>query len=155
MRRCWSAWACSAALVGVAGCGSARPASPAAVSAGWRANSTQLVRQLMGDIATAGVGGTTPSAAAEALRNTSDLYALLVAYSDLGGCGQMVRSVAAPANVARAFAPACRHLERASTLFARATQRSDPAALVSATREIGLARPSLVRAMLAIRRGSP
>jgi hypothetical protein len=109
----------------------------------------------MGDIATAGVGGMTPSAAAEALRNTSDLYALLVAYSDLGGCGQMVRSVAAPANVARAFAPACRHLERASTLFARATKRSDPAALVSATREIGLARPSLVRAMLAIRRGSP
>jgi hypothetical protein len=105
-------------------------------------------------IATAAVGGTTRASAAKALRNTSDLYALLVAYSDLGGCRQMVSSAAAPADVARTFGPACRHLERASALFARATQRSDPAALVLATHEIGLAQPALVRAMLAIRRGS-
>jgi hypothetical protein len=109
------------------------------------------VQQLRVDIATAAVGGTTSDEAANALRNTSDLYALLVAYSDLGGCSEIVRSAAAPARVARALAPACRHLERASALFARATQRSDPAALVSATHEIGLAQPSLVRAMLAIR----
>ncbi len=153
MRRCWSAWACSAALIGAAGCGAARPAPPA-VSEAWRANASQLVQQLRVDIATAAVGGTTRASAAKALRNTSDLYALLVAYSDLGGCRQMVSSAAAPANVARTFGPACRHLERASALFARATQRSDPAALVLATHEIGLAQPALVRAMLAIRRGS-
>jgi hypothetical protein len=154
MRRCWSGWACSALLVAAAGCGAARPAPPV-VSADWQANAGQVVQQLRVDIAAAAVGGTTTGAAAEALRDTSHLYALLVAYSDLGGCRQMVSSVAAPARVARAFAPACRHLERASALFSRATQRSDPDALVRATHEIGLAEPSLVRAMLAIRRGSP
>ncbi|MGN6800151.1 MAG: hypothetical protein ACTHKS_18600 [Gaiellaceae bacterium] len=120
----------------------------------WQANARQLVQQLRVDISTASVGGTTNVAAAKALRNTSDLYALLVAYSDLGGCRQMVSSTGTPARVAGAFAPACRHLERAAALFARATQHSDPAALVRATHEIGLAEPALVRAMLAIRRGS-
>ena len=152
MRRCWSAWACSAALIGVAGCGAARPAPPV-VSADWEANASQVVQQLRVDIATASVGGTTTIAAAKALQNTSDLYALLVAYSDLGGCREMVLSAAAPARVARAIAPACRHLELASALFARATQHSDPAALVRATHEIALAQPALVRAMLAIRNG--
>jgi hypothetical protein len=152
MRRCWSAWACSAALVCAAGCGAARPAPPV-VAADWQANARQVVQQLRVDIATAAVGGTTEVAAGKALRDTSDLYALLVAYSDLGGCRQMVSSAAAPARVARALVPACRHLERASALFARATQRSDPAALVGATHEVGLAQPSLVRAMLAIRDG--
>jgi hypothetical protein len=111
------------------------------------------VQQLRVDIATAAVGGTTTVAAAKALRDTSDLYALLVAYSDLGGCRQMVSSAAPPPRVARVLAPACRHLERASALFAQATQRSDPAALVRASHEIGLAQPALVRAMLAIREG--
>ena len=151
MRRCWSAWACSAALVGVAGCGTARPAPPV-VASEWRANVLQVAQQLRVDIATAAVGGTSPKAAATALRNTSDLYALLVAYSDLGGCHQMVRSASPPLRVARAFAPACGHLERAAALFARATQHSDPAALVRATHETGLAQPGLVRAMLAIRK---
>ena len=153
MRRCWSAWACSAALIGVAGCGAARPAPPA-VSADWQANARQVVQQLRVDIATAAVGGTTTDDAAKALHNTSDLYALLVAYSDLGGCRQMVRSASPPARVTRALSPACRHLERAAALFGHATQRSDPAALVRATHEAGLAEPALVRAMLAIRRGS-
>jgi hypothetical protein len=152
MRRCWSAWVCSAALLGAAGCGSVRPAPPV-VSARWQANARQLVQQLRVDIATAAVGGTTSAAAAKALRDTSDLYALLVAYSDLGGCRQMVSSAGSPARVTRVLAPACRHLEHASALFARATQRSDPAALVRATHEIGLAEPALVRAMVAIREG--
>jgi hypothetical protein len=111
------------------------------------------VQQLRVDIDTAGVGGRTRPAAAKALRDTSDLYALLVAYSDLGGCREMVTAAEPPARVARVFAPACDHLQRAAALFSRATQHSDPAALVRATREAGLAQPSLVRAMLAIRRG--
>jgi hypothetical protein len=152
MRRCWSVWASSAALLGAAGCGSARPAAPV-VSDTWRANARQVVQQLRGDIATADVGGTTRLAAAKALRDTSDLDALLLAYSDLGGCRGMVSAAEPPARVARVFAPACDHLQRAADLFARATQRSDAAALVRATRETGLAQPSLVRAMLAIREG--
>jgi hypothetical protein len=120
----------------------------------WRANARQVVQQLRVDIATAAVGGTTTADAAKALRDTSDLYALLVAYSDLGGCRQMVSSAGPPARVARVLVPACRHLERASELFARATQRSEPGTLVRAAHEIGLAQPALVRAMLAIRNGS-
>jgi hypothetical protein len=120
----------------------------------WRANARQVVQQLRVDIATAAVGGTTTADAAKALRDTSDLYALLVAYSDLGGCRQMVSSAGPPARVARVLVPACRHLARASELFARATQRSEPGALVRAAHEIGLAQPALVRAMLAIRNGS-
>jgi hypothetical protein len=152
MRRCWSAWACSAALLAAAGCGTARPAPPVA-PADWQANARQLVRQLRVDIATAAIGGTTHAAAAKALRDTSDLYALLVAYSDLGGCRAMVSATTPPAHVAGAFAPACDHLQRAASLFARAAQHSDAAALVRATREVSLAQPALVRAMLAIRRG--
>jgi hypothetical protein len=153
MRRCWSAWACSAALVCAAGCGATRRPPPV-VPVDWRANARQVVQQLRVDIATAAVGGTTTADAAKALRDTSDLYALLVAYSDLGGCRQMVSSAGPPARVARVLVPACRHLERASALFARATQRSEPGALVRAAHEIGLAQPALVRAMLAIRNGS-
>ena len=152
MRRCWSAWACSAAVVGAAGCGAARPAKPV-VSAEWRTNAQQVVQQLRVDISTASVGGSTRTEAAKALRDTSDLYALLVAYSDLGGCREMVTAAQPPTRVARAFAPACDHLQRAAELFSRATQRSDATALVRATRETGLAQPSLVRAMLAIRKG--
>ena len=153
MRRCWSAWACSAALVGAAGCGAARPAPPV-VSAEWRANARQVVQQLRVDIATAAVGGTTTDAAATALRNTSDLYALLVAYSDLGGCRQMVSSAAPPSRVARALRarvsaissarPPCSHGRRSTPIRRRSSARP--------TRS-GLAQPALVRAMLAIRKG--
>jgi hypothetical protein len=139
-------------LVGAAGCGAARPAPPV-VSTEWQANARQVVQQLRVDIAAAAVGGTTNRAAAKALRDTSDLYALLVAYSDLAGCRQMVSSAAPPARVSRILVRACRHLERASALFSRATQRADPASLVEARHEVALAQPALVRAMLAIRNG--
>jgi len=109
------------------------------------------VQQLRVDIATAAVGGMTREGAARALRDTSHLYALLVAYSDLGGCREMVAAATPPTRVARAFAPACDHLQRAAALFARAAQHSDPAALVRAGRETDLALPGLVRVMLAIR----
>ena len=51
-----------------------------------------------------------------------------------------------------AFEPACVRLQRAASLFAQATQRSRPGALVQATREMRLAQPQLVRAMLEIGR---
>jgi hypothetical protein len=142
-----------AALLVVAGCGTgarstARPADE------WRANTQQVVRQLNVDIASASIGGTTRAAAARALADTSDLYALLVAYSDLGGCRSMVSAVAPPNGVVAALMPACTHLQRAAALFARAAQGNDPGALVRATREAALAQPLLVRAMAAIHRAS-
>ena len=151
MRRCWSVWACSAALLPASGCGASQPAKPV-VSAYWRANARGVVQQLRVDISMASIGGTTRSSAAGALRDMSDLYALLVAYSDLGGCREMVTAAQPPSRVARLFAPACDHLQRAASLFSRAARQSDPSALVRATREAGLAQPALVRAMLAIRR---
>src|SRR5256885_13924057 len=95
MRRCWSAWACSAALVGAAGCGAARPAPPV-VAADWQANARQVVQQLPVDIATAAGGGTGEGAAGKALRDTSDLYALLVPYPGPGGRPPMGSSAAPP-----------------------------------------------------------
>lgn len=140
-----------AALFFVAGgCGgrSAPPAPPA----DWRANARQVVEQLDVDIAAAAVGGTTRAAAAKALTDTSSLYALLVAYSDLGGCRAMVSAAGPPTPVVAALLPACTRLQRAASLFARAAQANDARALVRATREAARAQPLLVRAMLAIRR---
>jgi hypothetical protein len=152
MRRCWSAWACSAALC-ASGCGAARvPPAATAPAAQWRANARQVVEQLQVDIAAASIAGSTRADAERALASTSDLYGLLVAYSDLDGCHAMVDATSAPDRVVGAFQPACVHLQRAAALFARATQRSEPEALVRATRETRLAQPQLVRAMLEIRR---
>jgi hypothetical protein len=139
-------------VVATTACGGTATVAPAPPSSEWRANAVQVVQQLRVDIAAAGVAGSTRTAARHALADTSDLYALLVAYSDLGGCRAMVNAASAPARVVAALEPACGHLQRASALFARAAQGSDPGALVRATRETGLAQPQLVRAMLAIRR---
>jgi hypothetical protein len=152
MRRCWSVWACSA-VVCVSGCGAARvPPVATPPTATWRSNARQVVEQLRVDIATAAVAGSTRADAERALRSTSDLYALLVAYSDLDGCHAMVNATAAPDRVIGAFQPLCVRLQRAAALFARATQRSEPAALVEATRETRVAQPQLVRVMLEIGR---
>jgi hypothetical protein len=87
------------------------------------------------------------------LRDTSDLYALLVAYSDLGGCRAMVSATTPQVGRAPGLARACSNLQRSASAVARAARHSDAAALVRATREVSLAQPALVRAMLAIRRG--
>jgi hypothetical protein len=141
----------AASCLAAAGCGNG--ASPTAQRpTDWRPNARQVVQQLNVDIAAASIGGTTRSAAAQALGDVSDLYALLVAYSDLGGCRSMVSAAAPPPRVVAALEPACTHLQRAAALFARAAQGTDPAALVRATEQTVLARPHLVRALVAIRR---
>jgi hypothetical protein len=148
----WRETAAAAVLAAtVAACGSTgtRPAQP---PARWEANARQVVEQLRGDVAAAEIGGTTRAGAAKALADVSDLYGLLVAYSDLGGCRAMVGATGAPPPVVAAFDPVCTHLQRAAALFEVAARRSDPAALVRAGREVGLAQPPLVRALLAIRR---
>jgi len=136
----------------VAACG-VRTTTPPAQAAEWRANARQVVQELQADIAAAAAGGTTRASAARALANLSDMYGLLVAYSDLGGCRAMVGGTGAPPRVASALGSACTHLQRAAALFARAARRTDPAALAQATRESALAEPQLVRALLAVQRG--
>ena len=134
-----------------AACGSGQARTTAATRE-WRANATGALAQLQQDIAATALGGTTRADAARALANTSDLFGLLVAYSDLGGCRAMIVATTAPLPVANDLARPCGHLERAAALFTRATVHSDPDALVRAGREARLAQPQLIRALAELRR---
>jgi hypothetical protein len=149
----WRATVAAALLAAtVAACGGPGAPPPPTPPAQWQANARQVVEQLRGDLAAARIGGTTRAAAAQALADVSDLYGLLDAYSDLRGCRGMVGATGAPPRIVAAFDPVCAHLQRAAALFGVAARRNDAAALVRAGREVGLAQPHLVRAMLAIRR---
>lgn len=145
----------AAAILFAAGCGGKDVARDAAAPAQpWQANARGVLVQLRLDVSAAEAGGaTTRREAARALADTSELYGLLVAYSDLGGCRRMAAGAGAPPPVARALALPCGHLQRAAALFARAAAGSDPEALVEAAREVRLAQPQLVEASLALRRG--
>ena len=134
-----------------AACGSGQTKTTAAARE-WRANATGALTQLQQDVAATSVGGTTRADAARALANTSDLFGLLVAYSDLGGCRAMIVATTAPPPIALSLARPCAHLERAAALFTRATIHSDPAALVSAGREARLAQPQIVSALADLHR---
>jgi hypothetical protein len=136
-------------VLAAVGCGGRTAAPPPAPERLWRANLASVVRQLRVDVREAAVAGTTRADAVRALADTSDLYALLTAYSDLGGCRAMVAATEAPRRATRPFQQACGHLQRASQLFARAATNDDPRALLRATAEVRSAQPELVRAALA------
>jgi hypothetical protein len=144
------------AALALAACGgtahsTARPANGPA----WPSNLAILIAQLRNDVALTSVAGETRADARAALESDSNLYALLVAYDDFGVCRGMVASTASDARAARvttALTSACRHLERASALFTRATTKGEPAALLAAGLEARRASPWLVRASLELRR---
>jgi hypothetical protein len=143
-------------LLGVAAlicsaCGSGQARTTTATRE-WRANARGALIQLKQDVDATDVGGTTRRDAARALANTSDLFGLLVAYSDLGGCRAMIAATAAPAPVAAQLAVPCGHLQRAASLFTRATVHSDADALVRAGREARRAEPELVHSLVVLRR---
>jgi hypothetical protein len=121
----------------------------------WPSNLGILIAQLRNDVALTSLAGGTRAAAKSALESDSSLYALLVAYDDFGVCRGMVAATAADARAARvtsALTAACKHLERASSLFTRATTNGDPASLLVAGREARRASPWLVRASLELER---
>jgi hypothetical protein len=118
----------------------------------WRPNATILLRQLQSDIDTLSSLAQTRTAAARALSDTSELFVLIVAYSDLGGCRSMAAATAAPLRVVASLSRPCGHLERASRLFTRAASQIDARALVQARSEARRAQPQIVEAMLALRR---
>ena len=130
-----------------AGCG-AKPAPGGA----WRANARQVVTQLRADIASVETVGPTEGAARAQLANVSDLFGLLLAYTDLSGCSTMMQSTGAPPRVARELARPCGKLERAATLFVQANTHRDPSALVAATKAAASAQPDLVKAAAIISR---
>jgi hypothetical protein len=147
-----------AAVVVAAGCGrSAEPSpssSPKALLREWKANVAVVIQQLRSDVDVTQVAGTTSASAHAALRNESDVYALLVAYTDLGGCHRMVvaagTSTPATERVDRLLASACGHAERASSYFTRAVRTGSGGALLAGAREARRSLPALVRAAAAL-----
>lgn len=147
-----------AAVVALAACGGSGAGSPRSVSSihEWAANVAIVIHQLRSDVDATQLAGVTRASARDALQNESDVYVLLVAYTDLAGCRSMVvaAGTATPATerVDRFLASACTHAVRASALFTRAIRSHSGAALLAAATEAGLAQPSLVRAAVALGR---
>ena len=141
-----------AAFLGLlAGCGgTSAPAGSAQGDRQWVANAGGVIDELERDVLLAGNGGGTYAAAAAALRNESNLYTVLVAYSDFGGCDHMLSAAGTPtaryAKVERAIAASCVLLQRAAALFTQAASTHDAHALLAATRTTLEASPLLVRA---------
>jgi hypothetical protein len=143
-----------AVAVFAAGCGAK---APPPIDREWTANARGVVAQLREDVVA--VSGYDRLAAARAgLRDESQLYGLLVAYTDFGGCRHMVAAVGvAPrrlAGVARSLRAACLHLQRAARLFTRAVAQHAPPLLVKATLEAEAAVLSLNAAALELGRGT-
>ncbi len=136
----------------VVGCGTS-PKRPR--PAEWPAGAAVVIKQLRGDVL-AVAGADRVPAARHALTDESQLYGLLVAFSDVAGCRHMVSSLGTrPSGFALAnglLARACGPLQRAAALFTRATTRTDPRALVAAVRQADAALTLLDQARLALSR---
>jgi hypothetical protein len=121
----------------------------------WVSNARGVVEQLRGDVIAVS-GFDRVGAARAGLEDDSQLYGLLVAYTDFGGCRHMTAAVGvAPAGrvrVVQLLERACTHLRRADVLFTRAVARTEPRLLVAATREAVAAVPPLDAADLALAR---
>ena len=134
------------------GCGS-RAAAP--VDREWIANARGVVTQLRQDVvAVAGLDG--EPAARRALHDDSQLYGLLVSYTDFGGCRHMVAALGTEpprrAGAVHELDRACSSLDAAEGLFTRAIARNDPRLLVRATASAVRSLAPLDRAQLALRR---
>ncbi len=148
IRRCGAVLA----VLVLVGCGTSHRRPPAGE---WPTGAAVVIRQLRGDVL-AVVGADRVPAARHALADESQLYGLLVAFSDVAGCRHMVSSLGTRpgrfALASRLLARACRPLERAALLFTRATTRTEPQALVAAVHQADAALALLDRARLALGR---
>ena len=157
MRVASCALGATAAAVILAACGGGASRVPRSAASEWAANAAGVIDQLRADTVAASDADNISSARA-ALLDESRLYGLLVAYSDFGGCRHMVSTVGEPPPGFRpvdvTLSRACASLQRAAALFTRAASRSDPPALVAASRAVHAAAPLLVRAELELRSAS-
>jgi hypothetical protein len=144
------------AVAALAGCGG--PTGPAHAGGGsvdreWVDNATGVIDQLNGDVSAAEPARPGLAGARRSLADLSELYGLLVAYADFGGCTKMVSGIGrAPpqfAVVVHRLGPACSRFERAAALFTRAASGHDAYALLAASREVKAGQGLLYRAMLA------
>jgi hypothetical protein len=119
----------------------------------WVQNANGVIDQLNADVSSAALAGTGLAGARRSLRDLSDLYALLVAYTDFGGCSRMVSGIGeAPPRYARVvprLEHACSGFEDAAALFTRAASAHDARALLAASKEVKAAASLLYRATLA------
>ena len=145
-----------AAVLALTACGQTVATSPPSRTSlrEWSANVAIVIHQLRSDVAATEVAGETRASARAALRNESDVYVLLVAYTDLAGCHRMVvaagTSTPATQRVDRLLASACGHTERASSFFTRAIRARSGAALLAGAIEARRALPVLIRASVAL-----
>jgi uncharacterized lipoprotein NlpE involved in copper resistance len=139
-------------VLALAGCGS-RATAPS--DREWTANARGVAQQLHGDVVAVS-GLDRVHAARRALHDDSQMYGLLVSYTDFGGCRHMVAALGVePARFHAAqqlLAHACVDLQTADALFTRAVRRDDSALLVRATAAAVRALSSLDRAQLALQR---
>jgi hypothetical protein len=155
-----AAWPVALLLVGVlvVGCGSGSdartPSSRPSLEPGLLGAARQLVSTLQKDVLLSVYGGANVATARRAVLNSSDLYAMVLAYTDFGGCGKVVKSFGQPGPAARpaiaAIGSACTQLERAAAIFRRAMKSNSPQVLVAATRASLAAEPLLLRAKAAL-----
>jgi hypothetical protein len=137
-----------------AGCGRASSRAESS-SREWVANARGVVDQLRGEIVSVS-GFDEVVAARKGLRDDSQLYGLLVAYTDFGGCRHMAAATGVEppgrARVVVLLDRACAHLERADALFTRAVAHMAPRLLVGATHQAVAAVPLLDAAALELAR---
>jgi hypothetical protein len=133
----------------LAGCGSGGGSTDVS-DRQYSANAAGLIDQLHGDLVTSSAAVGDIGDARRVLGRPSDLYSLLMAYGDFGGCRTMLRNAGEAGSrfgrVETTLESACRYLERGSRLFQTAATRSDAAALLAAARTSLLATPLLIRA---------
>jgi hypothetical protein len=138
-------------VVALVGCGSHASSTP---EREWRANAQGVVQQLRRDVVSVADLDRAP-AARTALQDDSQLYGLLVSYTDFGGCAHMVAALGAEpprlAAVQHQLAAACARLRVADRYFTRAIARNDPRLLVRATGAAVRSLAPLERAQIALR----
>lgn len=135
-----------------AGCGAG---APRPVDREWIANARGVVEQLRTDVVAVS-GYDRVGVARTGLRDESQLYGLLIAYTDFGGCRHMVAAIGVEppgrARVVQSLRRACLHLRRADLLFTRAIAHRAPRLLAAATHQALAAVPSLDAAALELAR---
>ncbi len=139
-------------VLGLAGCGAQSAPPPVGE---WRDNARGVAQQLRGDVVSIAAIDRVPTARI-ALHNDSQLYGLLVAYTDFGGCAHMVAALGAEPQqfgaARRLLALACKRLRVADSDFTHAVAHNDPRLLVRANTAAQRSLAPLERAQLALRR---
>jgi hypothetical protein len=117
----------------------------------WLFNAIDFVSQLQSDLSMSATGGANLATARRAIRDTSNVVTMLVAYNVFGDCTSEVENFGSPPPraakpVVAVITEACHRLEHATSLFTDAMTNDDPVALLAATQAASGAAPLLAEA---------